>query len=656
MNPLFLLWHLGLHAGLSAGPVQAPMTPALVAQATDPAAAVVHIELWQDLLYRGVGVAPNYPNPGAPVVPSPSLTVLEKEAQESPRWPGEDPVADAVLLYIHELQRFEMELAPALVEVLHTQEPRDADLAKADALWNEIMDTRVGGLNRSSQVIFDFALANGVRMQTPQITSPPPPSGAELPGGEMSLPLNYRRIMVSMHLSEVRGLCNQGILVMNQAVGQSSSGADLSGLQALLASAQADLAEVPPWSGDAEFRDACGVVLEGQARILEQEVPAMEQALSEGDAETFNSLARDLSAELRALQIGLHEVEANFRLRWGLQALEERTPKKDDPKRDEALLRLQHWSKLVGQAGLLGTRMRINVLLDGAEYEEQVKLASAELAALQAQAERPPPFDGEDTLRKPAIAVLDVLEHSFGDWRVQAAALLRTPKPREADQRRYQAILEEEKLAMDKARAEYRAAHQAFAEAQGIGLMSKQTLSAMQPPTFVADLPGPAVDLSARVRISFASGHQREVDRAFSAGLEAWNAFMSASVDDWGERLSLTREVVAAAHREVLAIPPWMGQETLVEAAEIALSTWLEHLDKAVPRMIKLAAAERSEKNVDQYNKLLTELNVSGGEGVVGWNTAASQWALDWHYADSQEHQEGMVAWARDSREMLNAP
>jgi hypothetical protein len=636
--------------------VQAPVTPALLAQATNPAAAVVHIELWQELLYEAAGVAPNYPKPGAPVVPSPALTALEKEAQESPRWPGEDPVADAVLLYIHELQRFEMELAPALVEVLHTQAPRDVDLARADALWNEIMDTRVGGLNRSSQAIFDFAQANGVRMQTPQVTSPPPPSGAELPGGEMALPVNYRRIMASLHLSEVRGFCNQGVLVMNQAVSQSSSGGDLGGMEVLMATAQADLAEVPPWSGDGEFRDACSAVLESQARILGEEVPAMKKALSEGDSESFNSLGRDLSAELRSLQIDLHDAEANFRLRWGLEALEERVPEKDDPKRDQALLRLQHWTKLVGQAAVLGTQMRINVLLDGAEYEEQVKLASAELAALQAQAERPPPFDGEDTLRKPAIAVLDVLEQSFGDWRVEAAALVRTPKPREADQRRYQEIMEEERAAMDKARAEYRVAHKAFAEAQGIGLLSKQSLSALQPPSFVADLPGPEVKLSAQVRISFASGHQREVDRAFSAGLEAWNSFVSAPVADWEQRLPLTREVVAAAHREVLAIPPWMGQETLVMAAEAALSAWLEQLDKVVPRLVKLSAAERSQKNVDQYNKLLNELNVSAGEGVNGWNAAVSQWALDWHFAAFREHQEGMVSWARDSRALLNTP
>ena len=649
MSPLFLLW--------LAGPVQAPMTPSLVAQTNGPQAAVAHIELWQGLLLRVVSLEPSSPKRGEPVVASPELIALEKEAQETPRWPGEDPVADALLLYIHELQRYEMELAPALVEVLHSEQPRDADLAKADALWIEMMEVRVGGLNRVSQAIFDFALANGVRMQTPQLSSPPAPTGAELPGGEMALPLNYRRTLASMHLSEVRGLCNQGVLIMNQAAGQASqSGADLSVLDALMSSAESELAAVPPWSGDAEFRDACGLVLQSQARILEQKVPAMQRALSEGDSETFNSLGRDLSAELRALQLDLHAAEANFRLRWGLQTVEAPAPKKDDPQRDQALDRLRHWSKLVGQAALLGTQMRINLLLDGAEYQEQVKLASAELAALQAQADRPPPFDGEDTLRKPAIGVLDVLEQSFGDWGVQASALLRTPKPREADQLGYQAIIEEEERAMDQALAEYRAAHKAFAETQGIGLVSKQTLGVLQPPVFVADLPGPAVNLPAQVRISFAAGHQREVDHAFSAGLEAWNAFVSAPVDEWPERLPLTRAVVEAALREVLSIPPWMGEETLVSAAEGALSVWLEELDKAVPRMIKLSGEERTQKNVDQYNKLLEEVNLSGGAGVAGWNAAAAQWAQEWDYDAAQAHQEGLVLWARDSRALLNAP
>jgi hypothetical protein len=612
------------------------------------------MELWNELFGRAVNLPLPHLQPGMPKVASPELIALQKEAAELPRWPGEDVLADAVLSYLQELHRLHVEVQPAFAELVYGEGPRDADLAQAELIWEDIEGVRFGGANAVKEAFVAFGSAQGVRMEPAALYALPAATGADLPGGEMRLPESYRRLFATAHLSEVRGLCNQGVMAMNQAVDLSTTPkADFGPIAESLAQTREEMDAVPAWVEDGEFRDACSAVLQAQAGVLEQQLPALQEALEKGDTDTFNSSAGDLSAELRALQLDLHTAEASFRARWGLQERAAPEQQADRAQESQALSRLRHWSGLVNEAVFLGTQMRINLLLDGAEYETQSKLVSVRLAELQSRAEMPPPFDGEDPLRKPASAVLDVLEQSFGDWGEQATVLLHTPKPREAHQQRYQALVEEEGLAVDTAVAEYQAAHKAFAESRGITVVSTQTLDSFHPPSFVVTLPGPEVKLSAQVRITFAAGHMMEVDRAFSAGLEAWNGFVTAPAEEWPDRLPQTRAVVAAASKEVLSIPPWMGEETLIEAAEGALGIWLDALDKGIPRMIKLLAGDRTQRDVDQYNKLLDELNSKGTAGVAGWNDGTSQWAEDWQFDASQAHQEAMVQWAQDSRELL---
>ena len=614
------------------------------------------MDFWTELLERVMGL--DYPQlrEGLPRQASPELIALEKEAAELPRWPGEDVLADASLAHLADLHRLQAELMPDLAEILYSQSPRDADQAKAEALWIEIETIRLGGTNVLNQALVEFAHANGVRMETVESFVLPPPTGAELPGGAMMLPPVQRRALAATHLSEVRGVCNQGVAVMNHAVGLSSQPeADLSALQEPMTQARSEMDAVPAWIGDAEFRDACSAVLKTQAGFLEKEIPAMQETLGGGDVDGFNTASRALSSELRALQLDLYDAEANFRVRWGLRALDAPPPAMDYTGIDQAQDRLRHWSGLVNEAVLLSTQMRINVLLDGAEYEEQTKLVSARLVELQAQAEHPPTFDGEDPLRKPTIAVLDVLEQSFGDWGGESAQLLHTPKPREAHQQRFLAIVEEEAQAIEKALADYRLAHKLFAEQHGISLTSIQTISSLYPPRFLVQLPGPAVELPAQVRISFAAGHMAEVGHSFRAGLQAWNELVGAPIEDWPEQLPQSRAVVAAALKEVLSIPPWMGEETMVQGAAAVLSVWLQFLEKDAPRMIKLLSGERSQKDVDQFNKMMDELNQVGREGVGDWNAANEQWAEDWQFAASKAHQEALVDWARDSRELLKS-
>jgi hypothetical protein len=656
VSPLFLIWLAGPQELALYVPLGAWQVPTVVAQATDPVAAMAHMDLWADFYQRVV--SSEFPRNQAdmPKQASPALIALEKESAELPRWPGQDPLADAVLGYLSDLHRFQAELQPAFSEILYREQPRDADQARAEALWIEMEGIRYGGPNAVNQAMVAFGQANGVRVQPAEPFVPPAATGDALPGGAMQMSENHRRSLAASHLSEVRGICNQGVVLMNQAVGFSTTpDEDLRPLAESLVQTRAEMDAVPAWIGDAEFRDACSAVLQTQAGILEKEIPAMQEALRKGDTETFNSSARDRSAELRALQLDLYDAEANFRLRWGLQAREAPPQRADTPEGAQALGRMRHWSGLVSEAGQLSTQLSINLLLDGAEFQAQSKLATIRLAELQLQAENPPPFEGEDPLRRPAIAVLDVLEQSFGDWGSQAIVLLRNPKPREADQQRYQAIVEEEILATEKAVAAYKKAHNAFAEAHGITMISTQTLDSLHPPSFLVALPGPQVELSAQVRIAFAAAHLMEVNQAFSAGLESWNTFVGTPADAWPELLPQTRAVVAAAVNEVLSIPPWMGQETMVQAAEEALSTWLDTLDKHVPRMIELRSGDRSQRDVAQYNRLLDELNLTGNAGVTAWNVANTEWAEDWKFTSSQAHQEAMVEWARDSRALLKS-
>lgn len=626
----------------------------LHAAEVDPQGAVDHIDAWMAVSNAAVQLPlqdPEHPGKAAP-----ALVELEAQAAALPRWPEQDPVADAVMEMLAGLRHLSEKVYPDLDALMGEMAPRAVHLEQAEAAFEEIDAVRYGRANAVRQAMHDFGSAQNVNMGELLLLEMPAPTGAALPGGASIVPESYRQNFAQRHVGEVRGVCNEGVVLMNQALDLASRpDQDLAPLAPQMETLQERMAEIPAWVGDPSFRDSCAVVLQSQAELLQTEVPAMRAAFVGGDLDGFNAQSRAVTSALRGLQVDLFDHEATFRRSWGLEV--GAGPPSASEQEDSGVLpavdRQRHWTGLVNQAVLLGTRFRIALLLGEVEYDTELRAVQKELEQLQAQAESPPPFDGEDTLRRPAIAVLDVIEQSFGDWGPRSSELLELPNPRAAHQEAFLALRQEETQALDKALAEFNVAHQAFSETHDIRLIKGQSVLSLPQPVLKVTLPGPEVPLDPQVRIAFASRHQREVNEAFLMGFEAWKGLMEMEQSEWSQALPGVLEVVQSSLDVVQAIPPWMGDETLVASGVASLQVWVRHLQVTLPRLQVLAEDLSSERGVKQYNKNLKELNETSRAALDAWNGANETWQNDWHYGALETHNQAMVDWAQESRTLM---
>lgn len=274
--------------------------------------------------------------------------------------------------------------------------------------------------------------------------------------------------------------------------------------------------------------------------------------------------------------------------------------------------------------------------------DQAIAAVQQEATALLEHAASLPEWPGDD--HGLSAAVTQRAEHSvlwFEQTLPTMVSLDSGPHPRDPDQLQFETLLHLSEVTDQQDLDRINAALAAFAQANRI-LLQDPGDALPEPPTLVLELPGKPSALPSLIRVNFAIAHNNEMVVLQEQVQEVWNVGIEL------EPLSLMahRPELEQAVRQIQAVPPWMGDETLTAA----LSANGEGLLALYGLLVQAAELELRVflfgKKRRQRDSLIQQVN----DGVDPLNAMVqSAWTAfeeGWHFAEYEAHLDELAQWA----------